>query len=219
MSERISAVIYYDGEVCHTENGVVFLSENTVRLVFNQNIDLTELRKKIRRKIFGTMPMKVLSITYRFCSSVDPVTYDSFDIKGARSLEAMVQTYLASEAPYIELYVQFTSPNDALATGVREIYATSTRHSVSGLQNTEQPMFGSGVEYTTPARHSVGGWDMHLDGSMFDVGNTYWRTTSLLVVGNLHPIGDVMKRLEEGMIYSLRRLPMRGPRMLQMMVG
>ena len=81
MSERISAVIYYDGEVCHTENGVVFLSENTMRLVFNQNIDLTELRKRIRRKIFGTTPMKVLSITYRFCSYVDPVTYDSFDIK------------------------------------------------------------------------------------------------------------------------------------------
>ncbi|MFQ6658346.1 hypothetical protein Gotur_027652 [Gossypium turneri] len=124
MSERISAVIYYDSEVCHTENGVVFLSENTVRLVFNQNIDLTELRKRIRHKIFETTPMKVLSSTYRFCSSVDPVTYDLFDIKGARSLEAMVQTHLASGAPYIELYVQFTSPNDALATGVREVYAT-----------------------------------------------------------------------------------------------
>ncbi|MFQ6637382.1 hypothetical protein Gotur_013513 [Gossypium turneri] len=157
MSERISSVIYYDGEVCHTENGVVFLSENTVRLVFNQNIDLTELRKRIRRKIFETTPMKVLSITYRFCSSVDPVTYDSFDIKGARSLEAMVQTHLASGAPYIELYVQFTSPNDVLATGVRDVYTTLGRHSVSGLQNTEQLMFGSGVEYTSPARHSVGG--------------------------------------------------------------
>ena len=126
-------------------------------LVFNQNINLTELRKRIRRKIFGTTPMKVLSITYRFCSSVDPVTYDSFDIKGARSLEAMVQTHLASGAPYIELYVQFTSPNDALASGVREVYATPARHSVSGLQNTEQPMFGSSVEYTTLTRHSVSG--------------------------------------------------------------
>ncbi|XP_052477417.1 uncharacterized protein LOC128032742 [Gossypium raimondii] len=178
MSERISAVIHYDGEVCHTENGVVFLSENTVRLVFNQNIDLTELRERIRLKIFGTTPMKVLSITYRFCSSVDPVTYDSFDIRGARSLEAMVQTHLTSGAPYIELYVQFTSLNDAVATGVREEYATPARLSVSGLQNTKQPMFGSGVEYTTLARHSVGGWDMHVGGSMFDAGNTYWGTAS-----------------------------------------
>ncbi|MFQ6637787.1 hypothetical protein Gotur_012448 [Gossypium turneri] len=39
-------------------------------------------------------------------------------------------------------------------------------------------MFGSGIEYTSPARHSVSGWDMHLDGSMFDVGNTYWGTIS-----------------------------------------
>ncbi|MFQ6644500.1 hypothetical protein Gotur_019283 [Gossypium turneri] len=152
MSKRISAVIYYDGEVCHTENGVVFLLENTVRLVFNQNIDLTELCKRIRHKIFETMPMKVLSITYRFCYSIDPMTYDSFDIKGARSLEAMVQTHLASGAPYIKLYVHFTSPNDVLVTTVREVYTTLARHLVSGLQNTEQPMFGSGMECTSPAR-------------------------------------------------------------------
>ncbi|MFQ6646504.1 hypothetical protein Gotur_020612, partial [Gossypium turneri] len=121
--------------------------------------------------------MKVLYITYRFCSSVDPVTYDSFDIKGARSLEAMVQTHLASGAPYIELCVQFTSPNNVLATGVREVYTTPGQHSVSGLQNTEQPMFGSGVECTSPIRHSVGGWDMYVGSSMFDAGNTYWGTT------------------------------------------
>ncbi|MFQ6669188.1 hypothetical protein Gotur_034540 [Gossypium turneri] len=178
MSERISVVIYYDGEVRHTENGVVFLSENTVRLIFNQNIDLTELRKRIRRKIFGMTSMKVLSITYRFCSSVDPVTYDLFDIKGARSLEAMVQAHLASGAPYMELYVQFTSSNDALATIVREVYATPARHLVSGLQNTEQPMFGSGMEYTSPPRHSIGGWDMYLSGLMFDAGNMYWGMAS-----------------------------------------
>ncbi|PPS16953.1 hypothetical protein GOBAR_AA03616 [Gossypium barbadense] len=50
------------------------------------------------------MPMKVLSIKYQFCASVDPVTYDSFDIKAARSLEAMVQTHLASGSPYLDLY-------------------------------------------------------------------------------------------------------------------
>ncbi|KAH1063946.1 hypothetical protein J1N35_028933 [Gossypium stocksii] len=149
MSERISAIIYYDGEVRHTKNA---------RLVFNQNIDLTKLRKRIRRKIFGTTPMKVLFVKYRFCASVDPVTYDSFDIKGACGLEAMVQTHLASGAPYLELYVQFSSPNDAFAastsTAVREEYTTSTRHSVNGWQNTEAPVFGNNTEYTTPARHS-----------------------------------------------------------------
>ncbi|MFQ6640327.1 hypothetical protein Gotur_016623 [Gossypium turneri] len=39
-------------------------------------------------------------------------------------------------------------------------------------------MFGSGVEYTTPAQHFIGGWDIHLGGSMFDAGNTYWGTAS-----------------------------------------
>ncbi|KAK5775595.1 hypothetical protein PVK06_043501 [Gossypium arboreum] len=74
MSERVSAVIYYDGEVRDTENGVIFLSESRARLVFNQNIDFTELRKRIRRKIFRTTPMKVLSIKYQFFTSVDPNT-------------------------------------------------------------------------------------------------------------------------------------------------
>lgn len=85
----------------------------------------------------------------------------------------MVQTHLASGTPYIKLYVQFTSPNDTLTTAVQEVYTTHARHSVSGLQQTEPPVFGSGMEYTTPARHPVSGWDMHLDGSMFDAGNTY----------------------------------------------
>ncbi|KAH1096850.1 hypothetical protein J1N35_013771 [Gossypium stocksii] len=182
MSERMSAIIYYDSEVHHTENGVVFLLENTVRLVFNQNIELTDLCKRIRRKIFGTTPMKVLSIKYRFCASEDPVTYDSFDIRGARGLEAMVQTHLASGAPYLELYVQFSSPNDAFAastsTAVREEYTTPARHSVRGWQNTEAPVFGSSTEYTTLARHFVSGWDMHLDESISDAGNTYWGTST-----------------------------------------
>ncbi|MFQ6643985.1 hypothetical protein Gotur_017902 [Gossypium turneri] len=39
-------------------------------------------------------------------------------------------------------------------------------------------MFGSGVECTSPARHSIGGWDMYVSGSMYDAGNTYWGTTS-----------------------------------------
>ncbi|KAK5817094.1 hypothetical protein PVK06_022017 [Gossypium arboreum] len=68
MSEHISVITYYDGE----------------------NIDLTELRKRIRRKNFETTPIRVSSIKYRFFDSIDPVTYDSFNIKGGRSLEAMV---------------------------------------------------------------------------------------------------------------------------------
>ncbi|PPS19891.1 hypothetical protein GOBAR_AA00678 [Gossypium barbadense] len=73
--------------------------------------------------------MKVLSIKYRFCTSVDLVRYDSFDIKGPRSLEAMVQTHLE--------------------------YTTPARHSVSGWQNTKAPVFGSSMEYTIPGRYKI----------------------------------------------------------------
>ncbi|KAK5793813.1 hypothetical protein PVK06_034971 [Gossypium arboreum] len=182
MSECINVVIYYDGEVCDTKNGVGFLSENTTRLVFNKNIYLTELRKRLRCKIFEMMSMRVSSIKYRFYASVDPITYDSFDIKCGRSLEAMVQTNLASGSPYLELYVQFSSPNEAFTTStstvVREEYTTPTQHSVSGKQNTKAPVFGGSMKYTTAARHLVSGWDMHLGGSMFDARNTYSGMTS-----------------------------------------
>ncbi|KAH1106844.1 hypothetical protein J1N35_010612 [Gossypium stocksii] len=143
MSERISAVIYYDSKVRHTDNDVIFLSENIARLVFNQNIDLTEFRKRIRHKIFETTPMKVLSIKYQFCALVDLVTYDSFDIKGAHRLEEMVQIHLASGSPYLELYVQFSSPNDAFTTStsiaVRGEYTTSARHSVNNESDMDPP--------------------------------------------------------------------------------
>ncbi|KAK5772387.1 hypothetical protein PVK06_048675 [Gossypium arboreum] len=78
---------------------------------------------------------------------------------GPRSLEAMVQTHLASESPYLELYIQFSSPNDAFvtstSTAVRKEYTTHVRDSVSGWQNTKTPVLGSSMEYTTPARHSA----------------------------------------------------------------
>ncbi|KAK5824526.1 hypothetical protein PVK06_019301 [Gossypium arboreum] len=127
MSERISAVIYYDGE----------------------SIDFTEFRKRIKCKIFGTTPSSVSSIKYRFCDSIDTVTYDSFDIKGGRSFKAIVQTHLASGLPYLELYVQFSSPNEIFATStstvVQEEYTTPTRHSISERQNMEAPVFGGKV--------------------------------------------------------------------------
>ena len=126
-------------------------------MAFNQSIDFTEFRKRIRRKIFGTKPSRVSSINYQFCASIDPVTYDSFDIKGVRSFEAMVQNHLASGSPYLELYVQFSSLNETFATStstvVREEYTTPSRHFVSERKNTEAPVFGGSMENTTPARH------------------------------------------------------------------
>ncbi|KAK5826147.1 hypothetical protein PVK06_021058 [Gossypium arboreum] len=114
--------------------------------------------------------MRVLSIKYRFCALVDPMTYDSFDIKGGRSLKAIVQIHLASGSPYLELYVQLSLPNEAFATStsiaVREEHTTSTRHSVSRRQNTEAPMFGGSMEYTTPARQS---WlAIHIDSRRYE---------------------------------------------------
>ncbi|KAH1047205.1 hypothetical protein J1N35_037989 [Gossypium stocksii] len=48
--------------------------------------------------------MKVLSIKYRFCASIDSVTYDSFDIKGARGLrrdDVLPTTSTGEETSYV----------------------------------------------------------------------------------------------------------------------
>ncbi|PPS15830.1 hypothetical protein GOBAR_AA04752 [Gossypium barbadense] len=71
--------------------------------------------------------MKVLSIKYQFCGSVDPVTYDSFDIKDARSLEAMVQTHLASGSLYLELYGMTSTSSGWQSTSVWRHCETSIR--------------------------------------------------------------------------------------------
>ena len=212
----MSAVIYNDGEVCHTENGLIFLSENTVRLVFNQNIDLTELRKRIRRKIFRMTPMKVLSITYRFCSSVDPVTYDSFDIKGARSLEAMMQTHLASGSPYMyNLHHQMMYLRLVFEMYTRPLADTR----LAGYKIRNSPC-SVAVSNAHPLQDTLS-----VDGTCTSVARCLMlemRTGErhqVLVVGNLHPIGDVIKCPEEGMTYYLRRQPVRGRRTLQMIVG
>ncbi|KAH1064134.1 hypothetical protein J1N35_029121 [Gossypium stocksii] len=63
------------------------------------------------------------------------------------------------------------------------------------------------------------GWDIHLSGSMFNTGNTYWGLASLLVVGNPHLIEDVLKCTRQGMMYSLRCPLVRGPPTLQMLVS
>ncbi|MFQ6640185.1 hypothetical protein Gotur_015311, partial [Gossypium turneri] len=106
----------------------------------------------------GSLPLlpyiNVLNLAKnRFTGSLDPFC----KITSGRSLKAMVQTYLVSGSPYLELYVQFSSPNKAFvtstSTAVREEYTTSTRHSVSGRQDTELSVFGGSMEYTTPVRH------------------------------------------------------------------
>ncbi|KAK5803690.1 hypothetical protein PVK06_031339 [Gossypium arboreum] len=135
----------------------------------------------------------------------------------------MVQTHLASGSPYLELYVQFSSPNETFATStstvIRDKYTTPSQHSVSGRQNTKAPVFGGSMENTTPARHSISGRNMHISGSMFDAEIRIGERHQLLVVGNPYMIGDVTKRPQEGMMYSLRHPSPRGPHTLQMMVG
>ncbi|KAK5794189.1 hypothetical protein PVK06_035400 [Gossypium arboreum] len=56
--------------------------------------------------------MRVSSLKYQFCASVDPVRYNTFDIKGARGLEVMVQKHIDSGSPFLELYVEFSRTDE-----------------------------------------------------------------------------------------------------------
>ncbi|KAH1121656.1 hypothetical protein J1N35_004816 [Gossypium stocksii] len=55
----------------------------------------------------GSNLMGVLSLKYQICVLVDPVKYNTFDIRGVRGLETMVQTHIYSGSPYFELYAKF----------------------------------------------------------------------------------------------------------------
>ncbi|KAH1065101.1 hypothetical protein J1N35_030088 [Gossypium stocksii] len=90
---------------CMTPRMRLFFYQRTqCILLLKNNIQLLELHGIIRRKIFGSNQMRVLSLKYRFCTSIDPVRYDAFDIRGMRGLEAMVQMHIDSESPFLELY-------------------------------------------------------------------------------------------------------------------
>ncbi|KAH1090769.1 hypothetical protein J1N35_018026 [Gossypium stocksii] len=99
------------------------------------------------------------------------MTYDSFNIKGAHILEAMVQTHLASGSPYLELYVKFSSPNKAFvtltSTIVREEYMTPTRHSISGRQNIKAPVFGNRCYETSTRRDGIRSTTSTSDGTSY----------------------------------------------------
>lgn len=51
--------------------------------------------------------MRVASPKYRFCGSVDPIRYDTLEIRGEKGLEVMVQTYIGNRPPFLELYGKF----------------------------------------------------------------------------------------------------------------
>lgn len=62
--------------------------------------------------------MRGSSLKYRFCASVDSVRYDAFDIKGARGLEAIVQTHIDSGSSFLKLYVEFSLPDEGFRTSM-----------------------------------------------------------------------------------------------------
>ncbi|MBA0708931.1 hypothetical protein Golax_024010 [Gossypium laxum] len=140
------------------------------------NIELLELRKRIRLKIVRSNQMRVSSIKYPFCTSVDPVRYDAFDIKdeGIRSSTSL-------PVREVRMVENADNPTTLLESSHYDIPKSSIgRHSsVLALdfnrerQNTEQLGFGGRTEHMTSAQHSISGWDMNLSGSMFNAGNTY----------------------------------------------
>lgn len=53
MTQRVKSIIYYDGQICNTDVGVIFAGARLMNLTFNRKIQLCELRRRIRRKVEG----------------------------------------------------------------------------------------------------------------------------------------------------------------------
>lgn len=92
---------------CVTPRMRWFLSKNTVWLNFNQNIQLLELRTRIRQKIVRSNQMRVLSLKYQFFASVDPVRYDAFDIRSGRGWRQWCRLILTVDHRFLSYMQSF----------------------------------------------------------------------------------------------------------------
>ncbi|KAK5775478.1 hypothetical protein PVK06_043373 [Gossypium arboreum] len=79
--------------------------------------------------------MRVSSIKYQFCASVHPMRYDVFDIKGAKGLEAMLQMHIDIVSPFLELYLEFSSPDEGIQLSTSLLVLEARMEpSVNGLE-------------------------------------------------------------------------------------
>ncbi|KAE8702967.1 Processing isoform 1 [Hibiscus syriacus] len=104
---RLSAIVYYDGEIREDETGVVFVSNERVKISFKKNISFEELITKISRKIHVGSSRRISSLQYRFPTSLLSLTYTTFELSNNDNVEMMVESQSNYSDADVEMYTHF----------------------------------------------------------------------------------------------------------------
>ncbi|KAE8703325.1 Protein transport protein Sec61 subunit alpha [Hibiscus syriacus] len=104
---QLSAIVYYDGEIREDETGVIFVSNERVKISFKRNITLEELITKISRKVHVGSSRRMSSLQYRFPTSLLPLTYTTFELSNNDDVEMMVDSQSNYSDGDIEKYAKF----------------------------------------------------------------------------------------------------------------
>ncbi|KAE8658106.1 Proline-rich receptor-like protein kinase PERK4 [Hibiscus syriacus] len=104
---RLSAIVYCDREIREDEIGVVFVSNERVKISFKRNITLEELITKISRNVHVGSSRRMSSLQYIFPASLLPLTYTAFELSNNDDVEMMVDSQSNYSDADIDMYAKF----------------------------------------------------------------------------------------------------------------
>ena len=107
MSNRFVALVYSNGEIVNSEEGVTFQSDCPRTIRIDENITIEELKVKIGAKIKATSRTRVSDIKYRLPISMGEgcVRYRTFPLEDDDDVRCMFDVHQQfSNVGVIELY-------------------------------------------------------------------------------------------------------------------
>lgn len=73
--------IYFDGVILKTTIYYLFESRQQITLIFNKNMFVYDMKKRIRTKIIKHCGRKVSKLVYKFSISLNPINYNYTNFK------------------------------------------------------------------------------------------------------------------------------------------
>ncbi|KAL4272726.1 hypothetical protein GQ457_13G021660 [Hibiscus cannabinus] len=122
MNNVFMVVIHYDGEIVKTDIGVVFDSENTIKMRFSKNISLRELKRDIEKKIGA----EIVHLRYRWKTCDDPVRYSAIALKDDSDVGIMIAEHDSTSIRSVALHAELRGRYD-VPSSFRNVYGSSSQ--------------------------------------------------------------------------------------------
>lgn len=114
MANIVKAIIYNNGRIENGDNGVTFVCLRPKLIIFEENINLDELKQVIKNELRLCSDQIVSEIIYRLPLCFTPLQYGSLYLENETHLRFMIDTYrqYVEKMNLIELYVYTVSGLD-----------------------------------------------------------------------------------------------------------